>query len=49
MDMVFKDGKQQHRIVMQLKELKVGAQPDSLFEIPPGYNAIPAMGAKMFQ
>jgi outer membrane lipoprotein-sorting protein len=44
MDMVFKDGEKKHRMTMTLKELKVGPQPDSLFEIPAGYSGMPTMG-----
>lgn len=48
MDMVFKDGDEQHRVKMQLKELDVAPQADSLFEIPEGYSAMPDMGGKLF-
>jgi hypothetical protein len=48
MDMVFKDGEEKHHIKMQLKELEVAPQADSLFEIPEGYSAMPDMGGKMF-
>ena len=48
MDMLFKDGEEKHRIKMQLKELDVAPQPDSLFEIPEGYSAMPDMGGKLF-
>lgn len=48
MDMVFKDGEEKHRVKMQLKELEVAPQADSLFEIPEGYSAIPDMGGMLF-
>ncbi len=39
-------GKKEH-MVMRLKQLKIGAQPASLFEVPPGYQAMPAMNKDM--
>lgn len=39
---LIRDGKKEH-MVMQLKQLRIGAQPASLFEVPAGYQAMPAM------
>jgi hypothetical protein len=44
MDAVTKDGKDKSRITMTLKNLKVGAQDASLFEVPAGFTKLPAMG-----
>ena len=43
---LIEDGKKEH-MVMQLKQLKIGAQPASLFEVPPGYQPMPAMNKDM--
>lgn len=40
-------GKKEH-MVMQLKQLKVAAQSASLFELPAGYSAMPAMDKNMW-
>jgi hypothetical protein len=44
MDTVVKDGRNKSRMTMTLKNIKVGSQDASLFEVPAGYNAMPSMG-----
>ncbi|MBI5886648.1 MAG: DUF4412 domain-containing protein [Deltaproteobacteria bacterium] len=39
-DMIAKDGKSKTRIKMELKDLKIGRQDPSLFELPAGYNKL---------
>jgi len=39
-DMISKDGKHKTRIKMELKDLKIGKQSQSLFELPAGYNKL---------
>ena len=42
MDSVVKSGRDKSRVTITLKNLKVGPQDASLFEVPAGYNAMPA-------
>lgn len=44
MDTVVKSGRSKSRMTITLKNLKVGSQDASLFEVPSGYNAMPSMG-----
>jgi len=44
MDTVVKNGRDKSRMTITLKNLKVGSQDASLFEVPSGYNAMPSMG-----
>ena len=44
MDMLSKDGKQKSRITMTLRNLEIGKQDASLFELPAGYAKMPNMG-----
>ena len=44
MDMLSKSDGKKTRITMTLKNLQVGAQDPQLFELPAGYNKMPAMG-----
>jgi hypothetical protein len=44
MDTVVKNGRDRSRMTVTLKNLKIGAQDASLFEVPPGYNAMPSFG-----
>jgi Domain of unknown function (DUF4412) len=44
MDMLSKSGKERTRVAMTLKNLQVGGQDASLFELPAGYTAMPSMG-----
>lgn len=44
MDLLSKEDGRKSRMTMTLKNLVVGDQDPSLFELPPGYNAMPAMG-----
>lgn len=44
MDAVMKDGKDKSRITMTLKNLTIGAQDASLFEVPAGFTKLPSMG-----
>ena len=44
MDTVVKSGRNKSRMTITLKNLKVGSQDASLFEVPSGYNAMPSMG-----
>lgn len=41
-DAIAVDKDKKHRFRRELKNLKVGPQPDSLFEIPPGYQKMPS-------
>ena len=42
MDSVVKNGRDKSRVTITLRNLKIGAQDASLFEVPAGYNAMPA-------
>jgi hypothetical protein len=42
MDSVVKNGRDKTRVTLTLKNLKIGAQDASLFEVPAGYNAMPS-------
>lgn len=44
MDAVVKSGRDKSRMTMTLKNIKVGSQDASLFEVPAGYNAMPSFG-----
>jgi hypothetical protein len=44
MDMLSKDGKEKFRMTMTLRNLEVGKQDASLFELPAGYSKMPNMG-----
>ena len=44
MDTVMKNGRDRSRMTVTLKNLKVGSQDASLFELPAGYNAMPSFG-----
>jgi hypothetical protein len=44
MDTVVKSGRDKSRMTMTLKNITVGSQDPSLFEVPAGYNAMPNMG-----
>jgi outer membrane lipoprotein-sorting protein len=44
MDMLSKEGQQKSRITMTLRDLKIGKQDASLFELPAGYSKMPNMG-----
>ncbi len=44
MDARVEHGGRSDRVRMELKGLKIGTQPDHLFEIPPGYKPLPAAG-----
>jgi hypothetical protein len=44
MDTVVKNGRDKSRMTITLKNLKVGSQDASLFELPDGYNAMPSFG-----
>lgn len=44
MDAVVKNGRNKSRMTVTLKNLKIGSQDASLFEVPPGYNAMPLFG-----
>ena len=44
MDTVVKNGRNKSRMTITLKNLKIGSQDASLFELPSGYNAMPSMG-----
>jgi hypothetical protein len=48
MDAVVKDGRNKSRMTVTLKNLKIGSQDASLFEVPSGYNAMPSMGGGGF-
>lgn len=47
MDFLSKEGKEKNRVKMTLKQLKVGKQDQQLFELPPGFSKMPAMGGMM--
>lgn len=44
MDAVMKDGKDKSRMTVTLKNLQVGPQDASLFEVPAGFTKLPSMG-----
>lgn len=44
MDSVVKNGRDKSRMTITLKNLKIGSQDASLFEIPAGYNPMPSFG-----
>jgi hypothetical protein len=44
MDSVVKNGRDKSRMTVTLKNLKIGSQDASLFELPAGYNAMPSFG-----
>ena len=44
MDSVVKSGRKKSRMTLTLKNLQVGSQDASLFELPAGYNAMPSFG-----
>ena len=44
MDTVVKNGRNKSRMTITLKNVKIGAQDASLFEVPAGYNAMPSFG-----
>jgi hypothetical protein len=44
MDTVVKNGRDKSRMTITLKNVKVGSQDASLFEVPAGYNAMPSFG-----
>lgn len=46
-DMIAKDAKTKTRIKFELKDLKIGKQNPSLFELPPGYNKFSMGGMDM--
>jgi uncharacterized protein DUF4412 len=47
MDTVVKNGRDKSRMTITLKNLQVGAQDASLFEVPAGYAAMPSFGGGM--
>jgi hypothetical protein len=47
MDSVVKNGRDKSRMTITLKNLKIGSQDASLFEVPAGYNAMPSFGGGM--
>jgi hypothetical protein len=47
MDTVVKNGRNKSRMTITLKNVKIGAQDASLFEVPAGYNAMPSFGGAM--
>ncbi len=47
MDTVVKNGRDKSRMTITLKNVKIGAQDASLFEVPAGYNAMPSFGGGM--
>ena len=47
MDSVVKSGRDKSRMTITLKNLKIGSQDASLFEVPAGYNAMPSFGGGM--
>jgi outer membrane lipoprotein-sorting protein len=47
MDFLSKEGNTKNRITMTLSDLKLGAQPAELFELPKGYKPMPTMGNLM--
>ena len=44
MDTVVKNGRDKSRMTITLKNLKIGSQDASLFEVPSGYSAMPSFG-----
>ena len=48
MDTVVKNGRDKSRMTITLKNLKIGAQDASLFEVPDGYSAMPSFGGRGF-
>jgi hypothetical protein len=48
MDTVVKNGRNKSRMTITLKNLKVGTQDVSLFEVPAGYNAMPSFAGGGF-
>jgi hypothetical protein len=44
MDSVVKNGRDRSRVTISLRNLKIGSQDASLFEVPAGYNAMPSLG-----
>jgi len=48
MDTVVKNGRNKSRMTVTLKNLKIGSQDASLFEVPTGYNAMPSFGGGGF-
>jgi hypothetical protein len=44
MDTVVKSGRDKSRMTITLKNVKIGSQDASLFELPSGYNAMPSFG-----
>jgi hypothetical protein len=48
MDTVVKNGRNKSRMTITLKNLKIGSQDASLFELPSGYNAMPSFGGGGF-
>ena len=47
MDSVVKNGRDKSRMTITLRNLKIGSQDASLFEVPAGYNAMPSFGGGM--
>lgn len=47
MDTVVKSGRDKSRMTITLKNLKIGSQDASLFEVPSGYTAMPSFGGGM--
>lgn len=47
MDLLSREGAKKSRMTMTLKNLKVGDQDESLFEVPAGYAKMPGMGNMM--
>jgi hypothetical protein len=44
MDLLSKQGREKTRMTMTLKNLAIGSQDATLFELPVGYSAMPSMG-----
>ncbi|MEJ1960577.1 MAG: DUF4412 domain-containing protein [Gammaproteobacteria bacterium] len=44
MDTVVKNGRDKSRMTLTLRNVKIGSQDASLFELPSGYNAMPSFG-----
>ncbi len=42
-DIVVMDGQQKQRVLVTLQDIVEGDQPDSLFEIPAGFNKLPIL------
>jgi len=47
MDAVVKNGRNKSRMTITLKNVQIGSQDASLFEVPAGYNAMPSFGGGM--